>query len=95
MEIINNQKYDQIISSFFKKHGFLKITTSEFKDNQYYKNYIGEDGKMIYEVNRKVSIPASVEVRTVKTNVYVDLFETEIWTDSNDFKGSLYMYQKY
>ena len=59
----------------------------------YHKTYACTDGAVWFEVNRPTYEKATVEVKGVKVQVEIKLFETEGW--STDNSQSIYCYEKF
>lgn len=93
MRIVSMKEYYETVSKFVNKHEVAKVETSAFVNEQWYKDYLCEDGAFGKEINRTVYEKVEVEVKGLKINVDIKLLETE-WFDTDNGK-SIYVYQKY
>ncbi|MBO7715933.1 MAG: hypothetical protein J6S85_20380 [Methanobrevibacter sp.] len=93
MKILSMKEYYEELSKFVNKHEVSRIVTSPFTNNEWYKDYLCEDGAVGKEINRVVYEQVEVEVKGLVCKVEVKLLETE-WFDT-DNGTSIYMYQRY
>lgn len=93
MKIVSMKEYYEAVSKFVNKHEVAKVETSPMTNNQWYKDYLCDDGATGKEINRVVYEQVEVEVKGLKVKVEIKLLETE-WFDT-DNGTSIYMYQAY
>lgn len=93
MTILTSKEYEAKKIELLHEANDWKVETSPMDEyGQYVKTYICDNGNVITEVNRPVYETVDVEVKGVKMQVQVKLFESEMF--SNKW-GSVYSYQKF
>lgn len=92
MKIVSVKEYYDAIKKFVNKHEVVKVITSPMVEEQWYKDYLTEDGAFAKEVNRILYEYVEVEVKGLKCEVEIKLLETE-WFDS-DNGYSIYVYER-
>lgn len=93
MTILTSKEYDAKKIELLHEANDWKVETSPMDEyGQYVKTYICDNGNVITEVNRPVYETVDIEVKGVKMQVQVKLFESEMF--SNKW-GSVYSYQKF
>lgn len=93
MTILTNKEYEAKKIELLHRADDWKVETSPMDEyGTYVKTYICDNGDVITEVNRPVYETVDIEVKGVKTQVQVKLFESEMF--SNKW-GSVYTYQKF
>ena len=93
MDIRSTQEYNKAKIEFLQRSDDWKVETSPMDEyGQYVKTYICSNGDVLTEVNRPVYETVDVEVRGLKMQVQVKLFESEMF--SNRF-SSIYTYEKF
>lgn len=93
MKILTSKEYSAKIIQFLQQADDWKVETSPMDEyGVYVKTYICSNGNVLTEVNRPVYETVEVEVRGVKVQVPVKLFESEMF--SNKF-GSVLTYEKF
>ena len=93
MIILNHKEYEQKKIELLHEADDWKVETSLMDEyGTYVKTYICSNGNIITEVNRPVYETAEVEVKGVKCQVQVKLFESEMF--SNKW-GSVFKYDKF
>lgn len=93
MTIVDYKTFDKDLEDFNLKHGVEDVKTSSMKNDSYTKEYIGEDGAILYVSVRPYYETKTVEVKNIKVNVQIKLFETEYW--SSDNSKSKFYYEVY
>lgn len=84
--------YQNDLRSFYNKHLNVKVHTSSFENNEYYKTYISEDGAVFTEVNMNITEVAHATIHGLIFEVPVQLMRTEYW--STDNSKSRFVYSK-
>lgn len=93
MDILTSQEYSKKKIEFLYESDDWKVETSPMDEyGTYVKTYICTNGNVLTEVNRPVYETVDVEVKGVKTQVQVKLFESEMF--SNKW-GSVFTYEKF
>lgn len=93
MTILTQKEYEKKKFEFLNKANDWKVETSSIDEyGKYVKTYICDNGNVLTEVNKPVYEKVEVEVKGVKANVEVKLFESEMF--SNKF-GSVFTYDKF
>lgn len=91
MNIVTREEYNEVVGKFFANHVVINVETSPMVNDEYHKVYHCENGACLYEHNRIVVEEAEVEVKGIKVNVNIKLWETETW--STEFP-SMYLYEQ-
>ena len=93
MTILTHAEYEAKKIELLHEAEDWKVETSPIDEyGTYVKTYICDNGNVITEVNRPVYETAEVEVKGVKMDVQVKLFESEMF--SNKW-GSVFTYDKF
>lgn len=93
MNILTNKEYEQKKIEFLREADEWKVETSSMDEyGRYVKTYICNNGNLLTEVNRPVYEAVDVEVKGVKLQTQVKLFESEMF--SNKW-SSVYKYEKF
>lgn len=93
MIILSNKDYEAKKINFLHESDDWKVKTSPMDEyGRYIKTYVCSNGDVLTEVNRPVYETVEVEVKGVKTEVQVKLFESEMF--SNKW-GSVFTYDKF
>ena len=93
MKTVDYQQYEKDLNAFILKHSKksdLHVWTSPFKDGEYRKEYLFEDGASFYEINRhdyEEEITTTVHGISVKATVKLikheyfstDESESKLW----------------
>ena len=93
MIILSSKEYEQKKIELLHEADDWKVETNPMDEyGTYVKTYICNNGNVITEVNRPVYETAEVEIKGVKCQVQVKLFESEMF--SNKW-GSVFKYDKF
>ena len=93
MTILTQKEYEAKKIELLHEADDWKVETSPMDEyGKYVKTYICDNGNVITEVNRPIYETVDVEVKGVKTQVQVKLFESEMF--SNKW-GSVFTYEKF
>ena len=93
MTILTSKEYEAKKIELLHEANDWKVETSPMDEyGTYVKTYICDNGNIITEVNRPVYETVDIEVKGVKTQAQVKLFESEMF--SNKW-GSVFTYEKF
>lgn len=93
MKILEAKEYEAKKIEFLHEADDWKVETSPMDEyGVYVKTYICSNGNVLTEVNKPVYETVKVEVKGVKVDVQIKLFESEMF--SNKF-GSVFMYEAF
>ncbi len=93
MTILTSKEYSEKKISFLHEADDWHVETSPMDEyGTYVKTYICSNGNVLTEVNRPVYETVQVEVKGVKCDVQVKLFESEMFTNK---WGSVFTYDKF
>lgn len=93
MIILTNKEYAQKKIDFLNEADDWRVETSPMDEyGTYVKTYICNNGNLLTEVNRPIYETVDVEVKGVKLQTQVKLFESEMY--SNKW-SSVYKYENF
>lgn len=94
MNILTSKQYETEKYNFLNKHNDWQVETSQMNEyGSYHKEYICDNGDIWYEVMRPIHETVEFEVKGVKFEQTVELFEVEFW--NNKDANSKFYYEKF
>ena len=92
MTILTSKEYSEKKTDFLRGTDWRCDTSPMDEYGVYTKTYVCENGNVLTEVNRPVYETVQVEVKGIKCDVQVKLFESEMFTNK---WGSVFTYDKF